>query len=284
MEYFATFLCIYKSKQVIKKVLIITYFISQQCIGQLNSAQNLYSAKARQQNILIQKYVTNCAEKYNYRFEMKAWQNCLDKGLKVDSTVAYLWQKKAMPYFKFRKYEVGMKYLDKAVFYNERSWLSYRAFIKCIFAKTYKEAIVDFEKCLQNEGNSYVMDHTYQFYIGLSYLQLNEFKKAESIFKNDTDEQVKEWGEAHYLELFYYGISKYEQGKWKEAIIEFDKSLTQYKQFSDVKYYKAICLGRLKKFEEAKRLFAESKRDKINGYSINEDNSVYEYYPYQVVW
>jgi hypothetical protein len=32
-------------------------------------------------------------------------------------------------YFKAKKYEVGMKYLDKAVKYNPERWQSYRAFI-----------------------------------------------------------------------------------------------------------------------------------------------------------
>ena len=43
---------------------------------------------------------------------------------------------------------------------DENKWLDYRAFIKCIFAKTYKEAIIDFEKCKVKIGNSYIMDHT----------------------------------------------------------------------------------------------------------------------------
>ncbi|MFH4968982.1 hypothetical protein V8G61_12325 [Gaetbulibacter sp. M240] len=263
-------------------IFLSVFFI--QCKHETKISNETPENKRKRHDSLVETYVTNCSKNYNYRYQLKEWQHCLDKGLEQDSTVAYFWQQKAMPYFKFRKYEVGMKYLDKAVLYNESRWLSYRAFIKCIFAKTYKDAIKDFETCIKNEGNTYVMDHTYQFYIALGYLQLNEFEKAESIFKKDTEEQEKEWGEAHYLDLFYYGISKYELGKWQVAIIEFDKSLEQYKQFSDVKYYKALCLVRLKQFEEARLLFEESKLDRSNGYSINEDNSVYEYYPYQIVW
>ena len=264
-------------------ILIISVFFLQ-CNGQDNSVQESNEAKRIRQDLLIEKYVKNCAQKYNYRFQMQEWQHCLDEGLKQDSTIAYLWQQKAMPYFKARKYEVGMEYLDKAVLYDERRWLSYRAFIKCIFAKTYKDAIKDFEKCIQNEGNTYVMDHTYKFHIALCNLQLNEFEKAETIFKKDIEEQEQQWSEAHYIDLFYYGISKYEQGKWEEAIFEFDKSLNQHTQFSDAKYYKAICLGRLNKTEESKTLMEEAETDRNNGHSMNEDNSIYETYPYQIVW
>jgi hypothetical protein len=45
---------------------------------------------------------------------------------------------KSMPILKAKKYEVGMKYLDKAVKYNPERWQSYRAFIKCILPKPIK--------------------------------------------------------------------------------------------------------------------------------------------------
>ena len=245
--------------------------------------EELVIDKTKQQEI-ITKYVTNCAKKYNYRFDLDKWQNCLDEGLKIDSTVAYLWQQKAMPYFKSRKYEVGMKYIDKAVIYDPEKWLDYRAFIKCVFAKTYKEAIKDFEKCIELYGNAYVMDHSYQFYIALSYLQLNEFKKAEKILSIDIIKQEKKWKEAHFLDLFYLGISKYEQGKFEEAIIEFDKALSQYKEFSDVNFYKAICFYKLGKYKEYEEVFQKYKIDSEKGYTITEDNAIYEAYPYQVKW
>jgi tetratricopeptide (TPR) repeat protein len=266
------------------KLILVISIVFFQCKEHNNSIPESDEAKRIRHDLLIEKYVENCAKNFNYRYNMQEWQRCLDEGLKEDSTVAYFWQQKAMPYFKFRKYEVGMAYLDKAVLYDERRWLSYRAFIKCIFAKTYKEAIKDFEKCIQNEGNTYVMDHTYQFHIALSYLQLNEFEKAEAIFQTDINEQEQKWGEAHYVDLFYYGISKYEQGKWHEAIVEFDKSLKQHTQFSDAKYYKAICLGHLNKTEEFRLLMQEAKADRDNGHSMNEDNSIYEAYPYQIIW
>ena len=189
-----------------------------------------------------------------------------------------------MPYFKAKKYEVGMDYIDKAVDYDRKRYLSYRAFIKCIFAKTYRDAINDFEACIEMEGNTYVMDHTYNFHIALCNLQLNNFELAEGIFEKDIAEQEAEWGEAHNVDLFYYVISKYEQGKWEEAIVQFDKSLAIYPKFSDVKYYKALCLFRLNKFEECQALMLKAKDHSESGFTFNEDNAIYELYPYQVEW
>lgn len=240
----------------------------------------------KKQDEIITEYVNNCAEKYNFLYEMAEWQNCLDNGLKKDSTIAYLWQQKAMPYFKVKKYEVGMQYLNKAVQYDPQEWLPYRAFIKCIFAKTYKESILDFEDCIKKYGNRYRMDHTYSFYIGLCYLQLNEFEKAEKIFKEYIDDIYKNrQGLEHPTAIFYYGISKYEQKKWDEAIIEFNKALKIYPAFSDAKYYKAICmLKNGTKLEDVKLLVEEAKTDAKNGNTITEDNAIYETYPYQKKW
>ncbi len=259
---------------------IILLCFSNPIFSQNSNVSN--EVKAKQEEI-IEEYLTNCALKYDYRILMSERQSCLDKGLEKDSTIAYLWQQKAMPLFKIRKYEAGMVFLDKAVFYDESRWLDYRAFIKCIFAKTYRESIVDFEKCKQKFGNSYVMDHTYDFHIGLCYLQLNEFGKAENIFKQDTEDQVKRLGEAHHLDLFYYGISLYEQNKFNEAIQIFDRALKLYPNFSDVKYYKAIAMIRTDQPRElGDILIAEAKKDLENGYTINEDQIYYEMYPYQI--
>lgn len=238
----------------------------------------------KKQKEIITKYVDSCAR--NYSYYSNEWQQCLDKGLQEDSTIAYLWQQKAMPNFKARKYELGMRYLDKAVKYNEKEWLPYRAFIKCIFAKTYTEAIEDFKILKEKEGNQFVMDHTYDFYMALCYLQLNEFEKAEKLLENEIEAEVEKWGEEgyHHLDLFYYGISLYEQAKYEKAIEVFDKALSKYPKFSDVLYYKAIALSHLGEFDKAKEIYDLSKKEGEAGNTINEDNAVYEIYPYQVRW
>jgi tetratricopeptide (TPR) repeat protein len=237
------------------------------------------------QEKIIEEFLTNCAQRYNYNTRMSDWQNCLDNGLAKDSTIAYLWQQKAMPYFKARKYEIGMPFLDKAVKYNAERWQPYRGFIKCIFSKSYKNAIEDLEDCKKKFGNGYVMDHTYDFYIAISYLQLNEFEKAEKILQNYVDEIYKDRDKLeHPTAYFYLGISKFELKKFDEAIAVFDKALKIYSNFSDAKFYKAICLVRKEKFEEAKALLKESEEDYKIGYKLNEDNTIYETYPYQKKW
>jgi len=244
----------------------------------------LSDAEKEARQAIINESLNECAAKHPLYSRQR--QKCLDAGLEKDPTIAYLWQQKAMPLFKQGKYEAGMEFIDTAVKFDRQRYLPYRAFIKCIFAKTYRAAIADFEECIERFGNGYVMDHTYKFHIALSHLQLNEFEQAEAVFEEDIMEQRQQWGEdgAHHLDLFYFGISKYELGKYAEAIAEFDKALALYPNFSDVQYYKAFCLMYLGKEAEALTLFEAAKKNGMAGNTINEDNVIYERYPYQVKW
>lgn len=284
---------------IMNKLILILAFISisNSCQDQENKEINtaegeLYTQKQKaqiytqQQEEIIDEYVYDCAQKYSYQFQHHQYQKCLDQGIKEDASISYLWQQKAMPYFKARKYEVGMRYLDKAVEINKVRYLSYRGFIHCIFAKNFHKAIEDFKKIKAIEGNSIVMDHSYNFYLGLSHLQLNNFEKAEQLFQQDVRDQVEEWGEKeyHHLAMFYLAVSKYEQKKWEIANQDFDKALEKYPTFSDAMYYKSICLYQLGKNEEYYTWYGKAKENGKAGNTINEDNSIYENYPYQILW
>jgi tetratricopeptide (TPR) repeat protein len=211
-------------------------------------------------------------------------QRYLDSALTIDHTSAYYWQQKAMPLYKQKKYEAGAPFLDSAVKYNPKQYMEYRGFMKCIFQKSYTSAIADFHTAKAWVGESGVMDHSYDFYIGLSYLQLDKFDSAEYYLVKSTSEQRKSKGEdwVHPVDLFYLGIVYYEVADYNKAIEHFNKSLKQYHNFSDVKYYKANCLKRLNRMDEAYALMKEAQADFKAGATINEDNMIYELYPYQI--
>lgn len=214
------------------------------------------------------------------------WQEELDRALAKDSTIAYLWQQKAMPLFKQGKYDLGMPFLDKAVQYDEKQYLEYRAFMKCIFAKKYKEAIADFEMALEKYGNQYVMDHSYTFHIALSKIQMHEFNQAEQLLSAEVERQRKERDEEwmHHLDLFYLGISRFEQNKFESAIEAFTEAVKLYPQFSDAQLYHARSLEKLDRIEEANTLKKIANKNGKDGFTINEDNAIYERYPYQIRW
>jgi tetratricopeptide (TPR) repeat protein len=196
---------------------------------------------------------------------------------------SYLWQQKAMPLFKQKKYEIGMVFLDSAVKHGKTNeWQEYRGFIKCIFQKNYNGAIADLQYVKSKNENGITMDHSFNFYIGLSYLQLNKFDSACSYLQKSIDYGERNSGHGHFLEYFYLGITKMEMEDYENAIINFDKSIKIASRFSDAKYYKAASLNSLNKYNDALDLLNESLNDFKKGYTINEDNALYEDYPYQI--
>ncbi len=211
-------------------------------------------------------------------------RNALDSVIKKYPTIANFYQQRAMPLYKEDKDELGKPFLEKAAELNPQKYLDYKGFMECIFSKNYTASIADFKKYLEMFGEGYVMDHTYYFYIGISYLQLNEFEKAKIYLEKSIDQIEKNSGRdwVHHLDLMYLGIAYLELNDCESAIKVFDEALAKYPSFGDVKYYKAGGLYKLGKADEALKVFIEAKEDILKGNTINEDNVIYERYPYQV--
>src|SRR5690606_19220285 len=219
-----------------------------------------------------------------YGLNSQKRRDALDSAILKYPSIANFYQQRAMPLYKQDKDELGHPFLKKAAELNPQKYLDYKGFMECIFSKNYKVAITDFEKYLQMFGEGYVMDHTYYFYIGISYLQLNEFEKTKNYLDKSIAQIEKESGHdwVHHLDLMYLGIANLELGNPENALKSFDEALTKYPNFGDVKFYKANALYKLGKSEEAIKLLQEAKDDILSGNTINEDNVIYERYPYQV--
>lgn len=66
---------------------------------------------------IYDKFLNNGTYKYSY-YHPK-FQQYLDSALVYLPKDSFLWQQKAMPFFKRKKYEVGMTYVNKAVEYDD---------------------------------------------------------------------------------------------------------------------------------------------------------------------
>lgn len=236
------------------------------------------------QQEIINTYLNNCAYKHHYL--LKDWQKCIDEGLKEDTTIAELWQKKALPYWKVHKYQVALQYYDKAVALDRETYLGRRGYLKCLFQKDYKSALLDLENAQSAYGNKYENDHTYAFYIALCYLQLNDYEKARAILEADMANIQKTSGKhfLHYLDYFYLGIIYMELERYDQAITHFDQAINSYKQFSDALYYQGLCYLQKGDTLKAKALMNTAHDYFKAGYSFNEDAGLYEKMPYQVNW
>lgn len=236
------------------------------------------------QEEIIDTYLRNGAWKYHYL--SKEWEEWINKGLEKDSNVAYLWQQKALPYWKQKKYSQAIRLYRRAVELDPQRWLSRLGFLKCVFAKNYASALEDLSLSREKYGLIYEQDHSLEFYMGLCFLQLNKYENAKSILEqsvmSEREKSGPDW--VHYLDYYYLGIAFYELGNYEQAIVQFDHALKNYPKFSDGQFYKSICLNYLNKPGEAKALMIEAKQNYENGNSFNEDSSRYEYYPYQLTW
>ncbi|WP_324025439.1 hypothetical protein QSV08_19875 [Maribacter sp. BPC-D8] len=212
-------------------------------------------------------------------------QQYLDSALTIDPTNAWLWQQKAMPLYKARKYQLGRPFLEKAVEHNPEKYLDYSGFMRCIFSKDYLKSISEFMRAKKEYGDGYVMDHTYNFYIGLDYLQLNKFSKAKEFLLLSKEQQLKDFPNdspqeaCHYLDWYYLGIADFELGNYKEAIASFDMSLKVYVNFADALYFKGRSMTKLGNEEGGEW---EKKAFENGDNTIKEDNAIYEIYPYQL--
>ncbi|UXE67614.1 MAG: tetratricopeptide repeat protein [Chryseotalea sp. WA131a] len=257
--------------------ILITHF---GCAQKQSNKKETKKKISVQDSIRLYKYLDKVGEFSLFSIKRQLY---IDSALTIVPKASQLWQQKAMPLFKQKKYEIGMPYLDSAVKYDKTNhWLEYRAFIKCIFQKSYHAAIKDFNLAQKQNGNSYVMDHSYQFYKSLCYLQLNKFDSAEYLIDKEIKEEIKTRKEAHHLHWLYLGIVQFEKENYVEAIKSFDNGLKLYPQFSDIQFYKALCLYELKQNKQAVELLQSAKENLQKGYGINEDNAIYEAYPYQI--
>jgi len=262
-------------------ILISIFSILQSC-GTLNHQQDPIP-KINQEEI-IEQYLHQGAWKHHYL--TKEWGDWINKGIQKDSTIAYLWQQKALPFWKTQKYSQAILYYNKAVELDPQKWLSRLGFLKCIYAKDYHAALKDLVSYKNEFGSTYEQDHALEFYVGLCYLQINQFEQALSTLEDMIAKQESEYGTnwVHYLDRFYLGITYFELGDYEKAILKFSKVLVEYPKFSDAQFYKAICLNELGQKAEARELLTKGKSNFKIGYTINEGSSTYVDYPYQVTW
>jgi tetratricopeptide (TPR) repeat protein len=197
---------------------------------------------------------------------------------------AFNYQQRAMRLYKAHKYEIGKPFLDKSVELDKVEYLPYRGFMNCIFRKNYHDAIADFTEAKHLWGNGFEMDHEYDFYIALSYLQINQFDSAKILLQQCINSEREKNGEkyVHQLNYFYLAITEYEMENLKEAVKTIDSCLQKYPNFSDAQYYKAMWLSKLDKNYDPQPLLHEAYKNSRDGYSISEDNTFYEIYPYQI--
>ncbi len=220
----------------------------------------------------------------NINYTSACWQIAIDSALTFDSTVATLWQWKGMPYFKNADYASAMPCYDKAAHYDPNNYLSMRAFMKAVFAKDYEGGIKDFLTCKEKGYGVGLMDHSYDFFLGLCYKEIGDLSNAEKYMRQSVDERSKALGKnwVHWNDWFFLGIITMEKKNYKEAIEYFDNCMVDMKGYPNALYYKGLCLYNLGKKDKAKEQMLQAIENIKAGKRSSEDNDFYVNFPNQV--
>lgn len=231
---------------------------------------------------LITRYIDQGAEKISYL--NPRWNQYCDSLIASCPNIAIAYQHKAVPLVKDGKWEQAFALEDKAVALDPQVWLPYRGFLKVIKTKDYEGGLADFQLAARRNANGREMDHTYPFFEGLCHLKMGNYTLAEQDFKRDIALQKRSVAEAtvHFNSLFYVGILYWKMGKYPLAEQYLQQCLKQYAQHPDANYYLGLTYRAQKREAEARQHFTFAQQCLTKGYQLNEDNTVYENYPYQI--
>jgi tetratricopeptide (TPR) repeat protein len=236
------------------------------------------------QDSLIVRYVDSGAEKLPYYYNNPAWGSYMDSILSICPRIAAAYQLKAVPAIKNGEYIKAYKLDEEASELDSPQFVSYLGFLKCIFTKDYPGAIIDFNRANRIIPGGAEMDHSFYFYLGLCYLELEKYQEADSNFRKDIFYQNRgdSLMDVHFNSLLYMGITKLELNQSDSAEIYLRKCLHIYTKLPEANYYLALVCKRRNELDLEKKYLEMAQKSLLEGYSMNEGNLYYVNYPKQI--
>lgn len=200
------------------------------------------------------------AEKY-YQFQ-KEFHEVFDNALSICPKFAYAYREKSTAYLKSGDFITWKNLIDKAVEYDVRENLGYRAWCRFQFFRDYKGAIQDIEKLDSivdtNIGYSINGDYHLNIAKGICYSALNQKQKAIEVFTAQLN--TKEYSPGLY-DYYQLGVTYFELKDYKNALQSFEKQ-SKVNEYADNAYYKC----KIYKILGDKMQYEKQKETAINLY------------------
>ena len=161
---------------------------------------------------------------------------------------------------------------NKAVRLDSVTRIPWRGYLYLWFYRDYKKAIADFDASdtLTPDFIDAPQGHSVDYWRGIAYLGLNDFKNSNAYFEKNIAKETEEFGE-DYVDLtafLYNGISYFEAGNYEKALLNFNKQLEYSRNLSaDAKYYKAQIFNEEGENEKALEIINEAIDDFNQGYN-----------------
>jgi tetratricopeptide (TPR) repeat protein len=243
-------------------------FISLLLVGGCSFAQNIDCSSQTVRDSLFTLYSSKAGQ---YSFLDDAWEMTYDSLLAICPNIAEAYQEKGHPYVANGNYEKAFEYNNKAVELDPVRWTGYRGYLNFVYTKNYEKAIVDFLEAERLTPNGFIQDHTYAFFMAISYMELGEFDKAETYFLKDIAQQKRGEGknDIHFNSLLYFGVLYYVMNEFDKAELYLRDCLQLYEQHPIANYYLALTL-KVTGNSQKDMYFEKAKQYILEGYKLNE--------------
>ena len=248
---------------------LLKSYLSLCCLLVLFSCKNETSLNASEKRESAEKTYKAAIQ---FRQGSTAFQNGIAEAVTIDPTyepgvyelsVADL--KRGLPHKWLPQY-------NKAVKMDSVTRIPWRGYLYLWFYRDYKKAIADFDASdtLTPDFIDAPQGHSVDYWRGIAYLGLNDYKNSNAYFEKHMAKETKEFGE-DYVDItafLYNGISYFEAGDYEKALLNFNKQLEYSRNLSaDAKYYKAQIFIAEDKNKEALETINEAIDDYNQGYN-----------------
>ena len=248
---------------------LLKSYLSLCCLLVLFSCKNETSLNASEKRESAEKTYKAAIQ---FRQGSTAFQNGIAEAVTIDPTyepgvyelsVADL--KRGLPHKWLPQY-------NKAVKMDSVTRIPWRGYLYLWFYRDYKKAIADFDASdtLTPDFIDAPQGHSVDYWRGIAYLGLNDYKNSNAYFEKHITKETKEFGE-DYVDItafLYNGISYFEAGDYEKALLNFNKQLEYSRNLSaDAKYYKAQIFIAEDKNKEALETINQAIDDYNQGYN-----------------
>lgn len=168
----------------------------------------------------------------------------MNEALEICPYYAYPYRELAAPYVKSGNFLMWKKYIDKAVKYNPKEYLSVRASLRYKFFADYKGAIKDIDSLssIVSYDIGYSSNGIYHLNVikGLCLKSLGRIDEAISLIAEQSAIE-DDFGMYNYLHL---GVLYMQKGDYENALNSFEKQ-SKINNLSENQYYAALCIKNL---------------------------------------
>jgi len=241
--------------------LILNLFILIEINAQVNCKAFLYYGDTLKYNACIKAQ----ERKGHYQFS-RVFQQKLDESIEIDSTYSYAYTDKSIAYLKSGDFITWKELIDKAVKFDTKGNLGYRAWCRYQFFRDYNGAIKDIEKLdrLVSYDIGYGANGDYHLNIvkAICFKAIGKRQEAINIIENQL---IIEDYYAGLFDFFHLGVMYLETNQFNKALITFEKQIN-VNDLAEVHYYMALTYKKLndssnykKHLEIAKLMYDDGK-------------------------